>query len=245
MSYVTSVSGAVQVRSSIYRKPAAKDVYLPADSYHPRACKLGVAKGEAIRYLTRCMDKRGFDAAWERLSTALQYRGYTRGELEKAKGVKWGDRQEVQDRMDEKARVRKQEGGAGGGKKGESMMMVSWKPGVKEWWREAHSGGLLTEWRGWGEEVPELVTLKILQCARGTQTLGQLLGKKGAGRGDGRGQGGAQGEGGMQPRSGANERANIAAAQGLLAGLFDQGSDNDKANKAAAQDLLGSLFGQD
>eukprot|EP00802_Teleaulax_amphioxeia_P023577 Tamp_24178.p1 GENE.Tamp_24178~~Tamp_24178.p1 ORF type:complete len:148 (+),score=16.64 Tamp_24178:183-626(+) len=52
----------------------------------------------------------------ERLSTALQYRGYTRGELEKAKGVKWGDRQEVQDRMDEKARVRKQEGGAGGGK---------------------------------------------------------------------------------------------------------------------------------
>lgn len=46
------------------------------------------------------------------------------------------------------------------------------------------------------------------------------------------------------PRSGANDRANIAAAQGLLAELFDQDSANDEANKAAAQGLLGSLFGR-
>ena len=73
--------------------------------------------------------------------------------------------------------------------------------------------------------MPELVTLKILQCARGTQTLGQLLGKKGAvrgwGDGVGQGQGGAPEEGGMRPRSSDNDRANAAAAQGLL---FDAAS---------------------
>ena len=43
--------GVLKIETSVYRKPAAADLYMQASSYHSGQVKAGMVKGEAIRYL--------------------------------------------------------------------------------------------------------------------------------------------------------------------------------------------------
>jgi len=61
----------MRLETGIYRKDAAADMYIQADSAHPWALKMGVVKGEVIRYLTRCSTEKRFEKAWERFRKAL------------------------------------------------------------------------------------------------------------------------------------------------------------------------------
>ena len=83
----------MSLETGIYRKEAAADMYIQANSAHPWALKMGVVKGELIRYLTRCSTEERFEKAWERFRAALLTRGYTGGQLQKARGgLGWSDR---------------------------------------------------------------------------------------------------------------------------------------------------------
>jgi len=83
----------MSLETGIYRKEAAADMYIQAKSAHPWALKMGVVKGELIRYLTRCSTEERFEKAWERFRAALLTRGYTGGQLQKARGgLGWSDR---------------------------------------------------------------------------------------------------------------------------------------------------------
>jgi len=44
----------MRLETGIYRKEAAADMYIQANPAHPWALKMGVVKGEVIRYLTLC-----------------------------------------------------------------------------------------------------------------------------------------------------------------------------------------------
>jgi len=76
----------MRLETGIYRKEAAADMYIQASLAHLWAMKMGVVKGEVIRYLTRCSTQERFEKVWARLRTALLGRGCTGGQLQKARG---------------------------------------------------------------------------------------------------------------------------------------------------------------
>jgi len=51
----------IRLETGIYRKEAAADMYIQANSSHPWALKMGVVKGELIRYSTRCLTEERFE----------------------------------------------------------------------------------------------------------------------------------------------------------------------------------------
>jgi len=72
------------MNTKIYRKEAAADLYIQASSAHPESLKIGLIKGEVIRYISLCLQEKGFNKAWNRFAKALRERGYTAQQLGKA-----------------------------------------------------------------------------------------------------------------------------------------------------------------
>jgi len=98
----------MRLETGIRRKEAAADMYIQANLAHPWV----VVKGELIGNLTRYSTEERFGKAWARFRTALLGRGYTGGQLQKARGgVGWSDEREKIDKMDERARERAEGGG--------------------------------------------------------------------------------------------------------------------------------------
>jgi len=65
----------------------------------------------------------------------LLARGYTGGQLQKARGgVGWSDRRERIDKMDERARERAEGGGGRGYDKNTLSIYIPFRPGAEEWW---------------------------------------------------------------------------------------------------------------
>jgi len=125
----------MRLETGIYRKEAAADMYIQANSAHSWALKMGVVKGEVIRYLTRCSTEERFEKARARFRTALLGRGYTGGQLQKARaGVGWSDRRERTDKMDERARERAEGGGERGYDKNTLSIYSPFRPGAEKWW---------------------------------------------------------------------------------------------------------------
>jgi hypothetical protein len=166
--------GRLQIRTSIFRKAAAADLYLHASSAHPRHVKLGMMKGERIRFLTRCSTKEGFDGAWERFRSALMTkRGYKKEWVEKVeKEVRWEDREARHTSMDEKreARVR--------GEQAQLMpglpIIIPDKAGVSEWWARCVEEGLVGM-QGLHQEARDKLPGALFRSLKGTAKIGQII----------------------------------------------------------------------
>jgi len=123
----------MRLETGTYRKEAAADMYIQANSAHPWALKMGVVKGELIRYLTSCSPEECFEKAWARFRTALLEKGYTGGQLQQARGgVGWSDRRERIDEMDERAREGAEGGGGRGYDKNTLSIYIPFRPGAEE-----------------------------------------------------------------------------------------------------------------
>jgi len=73
------------MNTEIHRKEAAANLYIQASSAHPESLKIGMIKGEVIRYVSLCSQEKGFDKAWNRFAKALRGRRHTAKQLEKAR----------------------------------------------------------------------------------------------------------------------------------------------------------------
>ena len=112
---VLTGQGEMCLEIGIHRKDAAANLYIQAESAHPWALKMGVVKGELIRYLTRCTTEQRFERAWTRFRSALLERSYTERQLDGAKGgIEWANRKERIDKMDKRAQERAEGGGGAG-----------------------------------------------------------------------------------------------------------------------------------
>lgn len=60
----------------VFQKALNKYLYIPADSYHPEATKLGFIKGECIRYARNCTDVADYNIMVRLFRLRLQARGY-------------------------------------------------------------------------------------------------------------------------------------------------------------------------
>ena len=49
--------------TEIYRREAAADLCIQASSVHPESLKIGMIKGEVIRYISMCSREKEFDKA--------------------------------------------------------------------------------------------------------------------------------------------------------------------------------------
>ena len=163
------------LETGVYRKESAADMYISSTSYHPQSLKVGMMRGEKIRYLTLCSTKARFEAAWSRFRTALETRGYSKSFVEGAGAdITWEEREKIHKKMDLKRESRK---------KGEKEKMrgtpviVPHKPGVDEWWQKCTRQGTVDlEGLEGGEKgfLPD----RLLKCMKGTSKLSQMLGKK-------------------------------------------------------------------
>ncbi len=84
------------IECSIYRKKAEADMYILPSSAHSKKLRLGVIRGEYLRYLTLCSTEEGYNEACERLRKTLETRGYNKKEIQGEKDrVLWESKQEV------------------------------------------------------------------------------------------------------------------------------------------------------
>lgn len=82
-----------QLDFRVYFKPTNKLLYLPASSFHPRAHKLCIVRGEAIRCLRNCSNKAEWLQAMTHIFKGLMARGYKPQEIKKIwKTIKFEDR---------------------------------------------------------------------------------------------------------------------------------------------------------
>ena len=115
------------------QKETTVDMYILPSSAHSKKLRLGVIRGEYLRYLTLCSTKEGYNEACERLRKALETRGYNKNEIQGEKDrVLWDSNQEV---------LRKREGGKNSAKSKAGPpgipVVVPDKQGLREWWLNA------------------------------------------------------------------------------------------------------------
>ena len=98
----------MRILTSVFKKAAAADLYLHVSTAHNKHVKLGMMKGERIRFLTRCSTKEGFDRDWERFRSALMTkRGYKKEWVDKVeREARWEDREARHAVMDRKRAAR-------------------------------------------------------------------------------------------------------------------------------------------
>ena len=168
-----------ELETGIYRKEEAANMYIQANSAHPWALKMGVVKGELIRYLTRYSTEERFEKAWARSRTALLERDYTGGRLQKARGgVGWSDRRERIDKMDERARERAEGGGGRGYDKSTLSIYIPFRPGAEEWWEGGAKLSLREGLECLEHEEKEYMAQTIHVTDIKTPTLGGLIKKR-------------------------------------------------------------------
>jgi len=162
--------------TEIYRKEAAADLYIQASSAHPESLKIGMIKGEVIRYISLCSQKTGFDKAWNRFAKALKGRGYTARQLKKAsEDLDYTSRPSLIKKRKDKATDNSTEQKECPG----VPIVVPHKPGVAQWWQDCKERDLTIGLRGLQQaEIAYLPGKGMLKCLSGTDNLGKLL-KKG------------------------------------------------------------------
>ena len=74
--------GQLMIECSIYRKKGVSDMYVLPSSAHSKKLRLGVIRGEFLKYLTLCSTEEGYNEACERLRKALENRGYKKNEIQ-------------------------------------------------------------------------------------------------------------------------------------------------------------------
>jgi hypothetical protein len=122
--------GHIKIECSIYRKKAVADMYILPSSAHSKILRLGVIRGEYLRYLTLCSTEKGYNEACERLRKVLETRGYHKNEIQTEKDrVLWDSKQEV---------LRKREEGGKNSTKSKTgspgiPVVVPDKQGLREW----------------------------------------------------------------------------------------------------------------
>ena len=87
-----------RMETGIFRKETAADMYIQGGSAHPESLKIGMIKGEMIRY-----------KAWKRftMARALRIRGYNKRQIDKTgEGLDYGSRASlIQKRIDTKVQM--------------------------------------------------------------------------------------------------------------------------------------------
>jgi hypothetical protein len=163
--------------TEIYRKEAAADLYIQASSAHPESLKIGMIKGEVIRYISLCSQKTGFDKAWNRFAKALKGRGYTARQLKKAReDLDYTSRPSLIKKRKDKATDNSTEQKECPG----VPIVVPHKPGVAQWWQDCKERDLTIGLRGLQQaEIAYLPGKGMLKCLSGTDNLGKLLKKRG------------------------------------------------------------------
>ena len=161
-----TAGGALKMETSVFRKPAAADLYMLASSYHSWQVKTGMVKGEAIRYLIICSTEYRFEKAWSRYEKAMCNRGYNKEWLREKRQVGWKDREGYL------------KGGGRGTRErdtGSVPLLIERRPGTEEWWGAICDQGMDKGWMGsgWTEDGMEdrLMPIRIYKVERSTASL--------------------------------------------------------------------------
>ena len=165
--------GQVRIECSIYRKTASADMYILPSSAHSKKLRLGVIRGEFLRYLTLCSTEEGYNEACERLRKALETRGYKKSEIQGEKDrILWSSKQEV---------LKKREEGGKNSAKNKAgppgiPVVVPDKQGLREWWQQCTRQGVT---QSFGEyftnaEV-EMLPSRMFRCLSRTESMGDFV----------------------------------------------------------------------
>jgi len=146
-------------------------LYIQASSAHPESLKIGLIKGELIRYISL------FNKAWNRFAKALRGRGYTAQQLGKAReGLDYKLRLSLIKKRVDKAAAKNTEKNRYQG----VTIVVPYKPGEHKWWQDCKDRNLVAGLAGLHqEEIAYLLGKNMMKSLSGTANSGQLL-KKGA-----------------------------------------------------------------
>ena len=103
---VTDPKGQVKIECSVYRKKAVAYIYILPSSAHSKKLRLGVIRGEFLRYLTLCSTEEGYDEVCERLWKSLETRGYKQSEVHGEKDrILWNSKQEVLKKREQRGEI--------------------------------------------------------------------------------------------------------------------------------------------
>jgi hypothetical protein len=165
--------GHIMIECSIYRKKAAADMYILPSSAHSKKLRLGVIRGEYLRYLTLCSTEEGYNEACERLRKALETRGYNKNEIQGEKDrVLWDSKQEVIRKREERGKnSAKSKAGPPG-----IPVVVPDKQGLREWWEQCTRQSI-TE--NFGEYLTnaemEMLPSRMFKCLTRTESMGDFI----------------------------------------------------------------------
>jgi len=117
---------------------------------HPESLKIGMIKGEVIRYMiSMCSPEKEFDKAWNRFAKALNGRGYTAQQLKKAReGLDFKSRPSLIQKKIDKAADKSTEKNRCPG----VPVVVTYKPGQSNWWQDCRDRNLVLGLAGLHQE---------------------------------------------------------------------------------------------
>jgi hypothetical protein len=170
---VRGTLGQIRIECGIYRKKAAADMYILPSSAHSKKLRLGVIRGEYLRYLTLCSTEEGYNEACERLRKALETRGYNKNEIQGEKDrVLWDSKQEVIRKREERGKnSAKSKAGPPG-----IPVVVPDKQGLREWWEQCTRQSI-TE--NFGEYLTnaemEMLPSRMFKCLSRTESTGDFI----------------------------------------------------------------------
>ena len=165
--------GHIMIECSIYRKKAAADMYILPSSAHSKKLRLGVIRGEYLRYLTLCSTEEGYNEACERLRKALETRGYNKNEIQGEKDrVLWDSKQEVIRKREER---RKNSAKSKAGPPGIPVVVPD-KQGLREWWEQCTRQGITQSFAEYFTDAEmEMLPSRMFKCLSRTESMGDFI----------------------------------------------------------------------
>jgi hypothetical protein len=164
--------GHIMIECSIYRKKAAADMYILPSSAHSRKLRLGVIRGEYLRYLTLCSTEEGYNEACERLRKALETRGYSKSEIQGEKDkVPWDSKQEVIRKREEGGKNSASKAGPPG-----IPVVVPDKQGLREWWEQCTRQSITENFGEYFTNAEmEMLPSRMFKCLSRTESMGDFI----------------------------------------------------------------------
>jgi hypothetical protein len=148
-------------------------MYILPSSAHSKKLRLGVIRGEFLRYLTLCSTEAGYNEACERLRKALETRGYKRSEIQGEKDrALWSSKQEVLKKRDEAGKNSEK------AKKGPPgiPVVVPDKQGLKEWWQLCTKQGITQSFGEYFTDAEvEMLPSRMFKCLSRTESMGDFV----------------------------------------------------------------------
>ena len=148
-------------------------MYILHISAHSKKLRLGVIRGEFLRYLTLCSKEEGYIEACERLRKALEKRGYKKNEIQGEKDeVMWSSKQEVLRKREEagKNSAKSRVGPPG------IPVVVPDKQGLREWWQQCTREDIT---QSFGEYLThaevEMLPSRMFKCFSRTESMGDFV----------------------------------------------------------------------